>query len=100
MNRFYLIVIMAVTTYLVRMIPFTVFRKKITNPFFKSLVYYLPYAILSAMTFPFIVYSTDHIPSAAAGLLIGIVLGLMERSLVEISLATSAMAFIEWLLFR
>ena len=55
MNKVYLMIIMAVTTYLVRMIPFTAFRKKITNPFFKSLIYYLPYALLSAMTFPFII---------------------------------------------
>ena len=100
MNRVYLMIIMAVTTYLVRMIPFTAFRKKITNPFYKSLIYYLPYAILSAMTFPFIIYSADCIPAAVAGLVIGSFLGLFERSLVEISLATSAVAFIVWFFLK
>ena len=100
MNKIYLIIIMAVTTYLVRMIPFTAFRKKITNPFFKSLIYYLPYAILSAMTFPFIIYAAECIPAAVAGLLIGTLLGILERSLVEISLATSAIAFIVWFLIK
>ena len=82
------------------MIPFTVFRKKITDPFFRSLIYYLPYAILSAMTFPFIVYSTDNIPAAVAGLVIGAVLGFLERSLVEISLAASVASLIVWLISK
>ena len=100
MNTTYLMIIMAVTTYLVRMIPFTVFRKKITNPFFKSLIYYMPYAILSAMTFPFIIYSTDCIPAAIAGLFIGIVLGYLERSLVEISISASIVALAVWIFMK
>ena len=42
--------VMALVTYLVRVIPFTVFRKKIKSRFLKSFLYYIPYAILSAMT--------------------------------------------------
>lgn len=100
MNKLYLMLIMAVTTYLVRMIPFVAFRKKITNPFFRSLVYYMPYAILSAMTFPLIIYSTECIPAACGGLIIGILLGYLERSLIEISLSVSAVALIIWAIMK
>ena len=99
MNTILLIALMALTTYLVRMIPFTMFRKKVTSPFLKSLLYYMPDAILSAMTFPSILYTTGDKASAIAGLLIGLLLGMMERSLVEISLATSITALIVWYFF-
>ena len=47
-----MIFVMAFVTYLIRMIPFTLFRKEIKSNFIKSLLYYLPYAVLSAMTIP------------------------------------------------
>ena len=93
-----LIIIMAATTYLVRMIPFTAFRKKITSPFFRSLLAYLPYAIISAMTFPAVLYVTGDLPSSMAGLAAGILLGLLDRSLVEISLAATFVSLAVWLI--
>ncbi len=100
MRIFGLIAIMAISTYLVRMIPFVVFRSKVENPFLKSLLYYLPYAILSAMTFPAILYATGDITASAAGLAAGIILGLFDRSLVEIALATSFVSLIIWFFQR
>ena len=58
---------MAAVTYLIRMIPLTIFRKKITNTFVKSFLYYVPYAVLSAMTFPAIFSSTGTKMSGIAG---------------------------------
>ena len=95
-----LIAIMALSTYLVRMIPFVLFRNKVENPFLKSLLYYLPYAILSSMTFPAILYATGDFTASAAGLAAGIVLGLFDRSLVEIALATSFVSLIIWFFHR
>ncbi len=100
MRTYGLIAIMAISTYLVRMIPFVVFRNKVENPFLKSLLYYLPYAILSAMTFPAILYATGDLTSAVAGLAAGIILGLLDRSLVEIALATSMVSFLFWFFLR
>ena len=54
------IFVMAAVTYLIRMIPFTFFRKKIKSRFFRSFLYYIPYAVLSAMTIPAIFYSTGN----------------------------------------
>lgn len=96
MKNFALIAIMALTTYLVRMIPFVTLRQKVTNPFIKSLLFYMPYAILSAMTFPAIIYSTGDIISALTGTIVGLLLGFFERSLIEISLATSITALMAW----
>jgi branched-subunit amino acid transport protein len=67
MSVFIYIAAMALVTYLVRMLPFTLFRKEIKSPFFKSLLHYIPYAVLSAMTIPAIFYSTGDMRTSIAG---------------------------------
>ena len=71
---FIYLAVMAVTTYLIRMIPFVVFNKKIENRRVKAFFDYIPYTVLSAMTFPSILYSTGSMVSAAVGTLVAIVL--------------------------
>ena len=56
--------VMAVMTYLPRMLPLTFFKKEIHSRFIRSLLYYVPYAVLSALTFPSILYATGHMGSA------------------------------------
>jgi len=68
------VLVMALTTYLIRMLPMTLFRKKIKSRFAKSFFYYIPYAVLAAMTLPAILYSTEGIYSALAGLAVAVVL--------------------------
>ena len=87
------IAVMALTTYLVRMIPFTAFRKKITSRFAKSFFYYIPYAVLAAMTFPAIFYSTGSVFSASMGLLIAIVLAFLGKPLIVVAIAACVAAF-------
>ncbi|MBD5105075.1 MAG: AzlD domain-containing protein [Ruminococcaceae bacterium] len=86
--------VMALVTYLVRVIPFTVFRKKIRSRFLKSFLYYIPYAILSAMTIPAIFYSTGNIITAAVGTVIAVVLAYLDLPLIIVALAASAGALI------
>ena len=88
------ILVMALTTYLVRMIPFTAFRKKITSRFARSFFYYIPYAVLAAMTFPAILYSTGSLFSASVGFAVAMVLAYFGRSLIVVSLAASLAAFL------
>ena len=76
---------MAVTTYLVRMIPFTLFRKKLEKPSVKAFFDYIPYTVLSAMTFPAILYATGSIISAAIGFVVALILGFFERSLIVVA---------------
>ena len=86
------IAIMAGVTYLIRMIPFTVFQKKIRSRFVLSFLHYVPYAVLSAMTIPAICYSTGSMITAAVGTVVAIVLAYFEKPLIVVALAASAAA--------
>lgn len=90
--------VMALVTYLVRVVPFTVFRKKIKSRFLKSFLYYIPYAILSAMTIPAIFYSTGNMTTAAVGTVIAVVLAYFDLPLIAVALAASAGALITGLI--
>lgn len=81
------VLLMALVTYLPRVLPITVFRKKIKSRFVRSFLDYTPYAVLGALTFPDIFYSTGNMISATAGAAVAIVLGYFKRSLVEVALA-------------
>ena len=85
---------MALTTYLVRMIPFTAFRRRIKSRFARSFFYYVPYAVLAAMTFPSIFYSTGSVLAAAVGLAVAVALAALKRSLITVSLAACLAAFV------
>ena len=81
-----LVVVMAGVTYLIRMIPFVFFRKKIKSQFINSLLYYVPYAVLSAMTFPAIFYCTGNVISASIGTAVALIASLTKRSLVVVAI--------------
>ena len=66
--------VMALVTYLPRVIPITVFRKKINNVYFKSFLNYMPYGVLAAMVFPEVLYSTASLYSAIFGTLVALFL--------------------------
>ena len=81
---------MAVTTYLIRMLPMTLFRKPIRSRFLRSFLYYVPYACLTAMTFPSILSSTESLASGAAALVVAVVLAYFGKSLIVVALSSSA----------
>lgn len=88
------ILVMAVVTYLIRMIPLTVFHKKIQNRFLRSFLYYVPYACLMAMTFPAVLYATGNFWSALAGVVVAVVLALGEKSLAVVALFSCIAVFL------
>ena len=88
------IAVMAGVTYLVRMIPFTAFRKQIKSRFIKSILYYLPYAVLSAMTVPAIFYSTGNLKSAIVGTVVAVVIAFFEKPLIIVALAAALSALV------
>ena len=88
------LLILSGSTYLIRSIPFALLRKKIENRFVKSFLYYIPYAVLTAMTIPAIFYATDSKLSAAAGLVVAVGLALKGKSLTVVAVAACAMVFI------
>ena len=99
MNIALCIFIMAAVTYLIRMLPFTLLRKKIKNRFFRSLMYYMPYAILAAMTIPAIFYSTGSVLTAVIGTGVACVLAYFNLPLIVVSLAAAAAALLAGFIF-
>ena len=81
---------MALTTYLIRLLPMTLFRKPIRSRFLRSFLHYVPYACLTAMTFPAILSSTASIISGAAALITGVFLAYRGKSLIVVAVASSA----------
>ena len=81
------IIVMAVVTYIPRVFPLVVFRRPINNVYIRSFLHYVPYAVLSALTFPSILWSTGSVVTAAAGTLTAILLAYFEQSLVVVAVA-------------
>ena len=92
------IAVMAIVTYLIRMIPFTLFRRNITSRFVKSLLYYMPYAVLSAMTIPAIFYATGSFVTALVGTVIALVLAYLRQPLIVVALAAAVGALVTGLI--
>ena len=94
-NVYIYILVMAGVTYLIRVLPITLAKKEIVNPYIKSFLYYVPYACLAAMTFPAILTATaGGIISGAAGLIVALIVAYREKSLLTVALFACAAVFI------
>lgn len=91
--------VMAGITYLIRMLPLVLIKKKIKNRFVISFLYYIPYTVLAVMTVPAIFYSTSSPISAGTGFAAAVLLALRGRSLLTVAALSSAVVFIaEWIM--
>ncbi len=100
MTRMILMVLcMALVTYIIRMIPITFFRKKIRSKYLYSLFYYIPYAVLSAMTFPYIFFATGNLVAGIVGTVCAIVAAISKRSLIIVALIACSSALIVNLIY-
>ena len=100
-NSFWLnLAVMAGVTYLIRMLPLALFKKKIENQFIQSFLYYVPYAVLGAMTFPAILSSTGSIWSAIAGLAVAVLLAFYEKGLLTVALSACGVVLVTEFLLR
>ena len=84
-NFFIYLLVIAGVTYLVRMLPMVLVKKKITNTFIRSFLYYVPYAVLGVMTVPAIFYSTSYLASAIVGFTVACVLAYFGKSLLTVA---------------
>ena len=100
MNIYIGILVMAVTTYLIRLLPLLLVRGRIRSRFLRSFLHYVPVACLAAMTFPAILYATEHIVSGAVGLTVAVLLALKNKSLVTVAVVGSVCVFITEQLLR
>ena len=94
MSIYAYIAAMALTTYLIRMLPMTIFRKPIRSRFLRSFLYYVPYACLTAMTFPSILSSAGSLAAGIAALAAAVLLSYLGKSLVVVALSSSAVVFV------
>ena len=94
MSIYIYVLVMAVTTYLIRALPLTLLKKPIRSRFLRSFLHYVPTACLTAMTFPAILTATEHVVSGAAGLIVGVLLALKNKSLIVVAVASCAATFI------
>ena len=94
MSIYTYIIAMALTTYLIRVLPLTVFRKPIKSRFIRSFLHYVPYACLTAMTFPAILYSGESMLSGLGALAIAVFLAFRGKSLLTVSLASCAAVYV------
>ena len=97
------LIVMAGVTYLVRMLPLVLVRKKIENKFVRSFLYYIPYAVFGVMTIPAVFFAA--VPSgqvatlynvipAAVGFLAALVMAYLEKSLITVALSATATVLI------
>ena len=97
MSLYLYIAAMALTTYLIRVLPLTIFRRPIRSRFLRSFLHYVPYACLSAMTFPAILTSTESVLGGAAALAVAVILAYRGKSLIVVALGSSAAALaVQW----
>jgi branched-subunit amino acid transport protein len=94
------VALMAAVTYIPRVFPIAIFTRKIESRFLKSFLYYTPYAVLGAMTFPGILGSTSDLCGSLVGLVMALVLAYYEQGLMKVALgAVLVVYFYElWLL--
>lgn len=99
MSIYVYIFTMALTTYLIRVLPLTIFRKPIQSQFLRSFLHYVPYCCLTAMTIPAILSSTASMISGAAALIVAVVLAYRGKSLIVVAVSSSAAVLItEWIM--
>ena len=100
MNNFWIyLAVMAVVTYLTRMIPLVLVKKKIKNRFICSFLYYIPYAVLSVMTIPAIFYAVENKVSAAVGFIVALIIAYFEKGLVVVASIACLVVLLSEILF-
>lgn len=84
-NIYIYICLMAITVFLIRVLPLTIIRKPIKNKFIKSFLYYVPYVTLSVMTFPAIIDSTANPIAGLVSLIVGIIAAYKDLGLFKVT---------------
>lgn len=93
-NYWIYLLIMFAVTYLVRVLPLVVFRKKITNRFVRSFLAYIPYAVLAAMTFPAVFFAVDCVPAAVVGVIAAVIVAFKGGSLFTVAASASVVVYV------
>ena len=87
------IIVTAVSTYLIRMIPLVAIQKRIENRFFRSFLYYVPYAVLASMIMPAVFYATGNMKASAIGFITAMIFAYLEKNIVTVACASCIAAY-------
>ncbi len=88
------VLVMAGVTYLIRMLPLAAIRGRVKSRFVQAFLYYVPYAVLGAMTIPAVFSSTGSLPGAIAGVVVAVVLGWLNKGLLTVAAAACVAAYV------
>ena len=99
-NVYFAILLMALVTYIIRVLPLVLIRREITNRFVRSFLYYVPYTVLAVMTIPGIFYSTGSLASAIAGAAVAVLLSVLGRSLLTVAAGSALGVLIVEIILR
>ena len=94
MNNFWYILVMAGTTYLIRVLPMTLIRKEIKNRFLRSFLYYIPYVTLAVMTFPAIMDAAEKPLAGLTALIVGGILAFFGAGLFPVAVVSCIVVFV------
>ena len=94
MKTCFYVLLMAVTTYLIRALPLFLLKKPIKSRFLRSFLHYVPAACLTSMTFPAILYATENMLSCAIGLAVAVFLALKNKDLIVVAVASCGAVFL------
>lgn len=88
------ILVAAAVSCLIRVLPLTLIRRKIKNPFVRSFLYYVPYATLAVMTFPAII-TAPQIPLAGIlALAVGVIAAWRGVNMIGIAALCCGVVFV------
>ena len=98
-NKFIIyIAVMFFVTYLIRVLPLLLIRRKIENRFIRSFLFYIPYTVLGAMTFPAIFHSVSNPFAGIAAAVTGLLLALWGRGLCTVAEGAAVAAYVVMLI--
>ena len=93
-NTYIYILVAAVVSTIIRVLPVTLFRKPIKNRFIRSFLYYVPYVTLAVMTFPAIIDATQSKISGTLALVCGTVAAWFNMSLFKVACICCGVVFV------
>lgn len=93
MYKFICVIIMIITTYIPRALPFALIKNKINNRFIKSVLYYIPFAVMACLTFPSIMYFSSNIYLSIIGTACAIILSFFNMKLYLVAVISVAVVF-------
>lgn len=93
-----MLAVMALTTYAIRVTPMAIFHRKLENRWFKDFMFYIPFCVLAAMTFPDVIYSTKSLTSGIVATVVALIMSWRKRDLLTVAIgAVLAAVLVEYL---